>query len=187
MDSSDEEPNTDLPDSQPFFTEIETDVDPITDLPDGKPFCIEKEDFNPNISLPDKQTSLTEKDIITGKEIKRHATLNEEESQSLLAPKRRTIGIQMSLITVPQSKDTQKPQEEPVLPSQNSKQQNVKYQCVPCNITNNQKDMRNEYYGKLISSELDFVEPCMRTYVYVEILKLIHRNKHRHMPHEKGT
>lgn len=78
------------------------------------------------------------------------------------------IIISGSKQTVLQNNNTQASQEQ-------------KYECVICNNISNQKDCRNEHYGKLISSELQFVEPCMRTYVYVEILKLIHRNKYGHM------
>lgn len=54
--------------------------------------------------------------------------------------------------------------------------------CVVCSEFYCQPDSRNEHFGKLVTSELDFVAPCMRTYVHVEVLKLIHKNKYRHMP-----
>lgn len=68
----------------------------------------------------------------------------------------------MSLTIVPQSKDTQKPQEEP--------KQNLQY------------DQQSERYQKLMLCKTYFVRirfcrAMHMAYVYVEILKLIHKKQ----------
>lgn len=46
--------------------------------------------------------------------------------------------------------------------------------CSDCAIVQNEPDMRNEYFSKLINEEFQYIQPCMWTRFYAKnLIKLI--------------
>ncbi|CAG4974197.1 unnamed protein product [Colias eurytheme] len=51
--------------------------------------------------------------------------------------------------------------------------------CVEC-LFEKELDKRNYYFGNLLIGELQFVQPCMRSVAYMNILKYVDSLKHEH-------
>lgn len=60
------------------------------------------------------------------------------------------------------------------------KQNNNK--CQNCNHLDNLLDKRNFYFGNLLTYELEFLPPCLRSEAYIYILRYIEMLKNNHRP-----
>ncbi|XP_047019358.1 uncharacterized protein LOC124645868 [Helicoverpa zea] len=112
---------------------------------------------------------------------------DENQSQSLLIPKKRVINASDTFnINTQFEKEDEKnssDSDEKMKCGEDSKPEeettsNVK-QCVFC-IFDKELDKRNYYFGNLLIGELQFLPPCMRSEAYINILKYIDALKHQH-------
>ncbi|CAH2089277.1 unnamed protein product [Euphydryas editha] len=118
---------------------------------------------------------------------------DENQSQSLLTPKNRIINASMNTYKI----NTQTIKEDAHNSSENENKSNedrsnktgeettlyVK-QCVLYTFDKD-LDKRNYYFSNLLIDELQFLPPCMRSEVYINILKYVDALKQQHLEKAK--